>query len=210
LAFVLAAACSAALHLRAEQRGPRWQVYAFKPLTTALLLALAVASPAAHGAAYQWAIATGLACSLAGDVFLMLPGDRFVAGLAAFLVAHVAYAIAFVVGVPAGWSVLLAVPLALAGVLLLRHLWRHLGRMRLPVVLYAAAILAMAWSAWARGWALPTTGSMLAVAGATLFLVSDGLLALNRFGRPVAHAKPWVMVPYVGAQALIALSVGTV
>ena len=44
-AFLAAAALSVGLQLRAEYRGPRWQVYLFKPSTTALLLLLAADDP---------------------------------------------------------------------------------------------------------------------------------------------------------------------
>jgi uncharacterized membrane protein YhhN len=61
---VAAAALSAGLHLRAEYRRPRWQVYLFKPLTTAILLLLAALATSAHGPRYQIAIVVGLGCSL--------------------------------------------------------------------------------------------------------------------------------------------------
>ena len=73
ISAIAAAALSAGLHLRAESRGPRWQVYLFKPFTTSILLVLAALATTAHGARYQLAIVFGLACSLIGDVVLMLP-----------------------------------------------------------------------------------------------------------------------------------------
>ncbi|MBV9110557.1 MAG: lysoplasmalogenase, partial [Gemmatimonadetes bacterium] len=54
-------------------------VYVAKPLTTTLIIALAMSRPSPIGG-YREAIAAGLVCSLAGDVLLMLPSDRFVAG----------------------------------------------------------------------------------------------------------------------------------
>ncbi len=208
-AFLAAAALSVALQLRAEYRGPRWQVYLCKPSTTALLLLLAVLSTTAHGARYQQAVVIGLACSLAGDVLLMLPRDRFVAGLASFLLAHVAYIVAFSAGVPIGTAPALLVPLAAMAALLLWLLWPGLGKLRLPVVLYSATILLMVWQAWGWHWAFDTPGSRLAALGATLFMASDAVLALNRFRRPFPGAQAVIMLTYVAAQALIALSVGT-
>lgn len=208
-AFLAAAALSVALQLRAEYRGPRWQVYLCKPSTTALLLLLAVLSTTAHGARYQQAVVIGLACSLAGDVLLMLPRDRFVAGLASFLLAHVAYIVAFSAGVPIGTAPALLVPLAAMAALFLWLLWPGLGKLRLPVVLYSATILLMVWQAWGWHWAFDTPGSRLAALGATLFMASDAVLALNRFRRPFPGAQAVIMLTYVAAQALIALSVGT-
>src|SRR5215213_9375630 len=86
---------SALLTIRAEHREIRPQVYVFKPLTTALIILVAL--QAGHGTAgfYTPLIVAGLVCSLAGDVFLMLPRDRFVAGLVSFLLAHLCYVAAF-------------------------------------------------------------------------------------------------------------------
>ena len=205
-----AAALSTWLHIRAESRGPRWQVYLFKPLTTSLLLLLAALSPSAHGSRYQLAVALGLACSLIGDVFLMLPSDRFVPGLASFLLAHLAYVVAFTSGVPFSTDPAVALPLLAAAAPLLWLLWPRLGRLRLPVLLYTATILLMVWQAWGRSWALPTPGSALAAAGATLFMVSDALLAVNRFHHSFRSGQALIMATYVAAQALIGLSVSTI
>lgn len=206
--MLAAATVSVALHLRAEYRGPRWQVYLFKPLTTTLLLGIAGASASAHGAPYQAAIVVGLVCSLAGDIFLMLPRDRFMAGLGSFLVAHLAYLAAFSSGVPLGAAPALAAPLVALAILLLWLLWPKLGSLRTPVLLYTTAILVMVWQALSWRWTAPTLGSGLAAGGALLFMTSDAVLALNRFRQPIRGAQVLIMATYVAAQALIACSVG--
>ena len=203
---IAASSLSLWLHLRAESRGQRQRVYRFKPLTTSLLLLLAVLLTSEHGARYQLAIVIGLVCSLIGDTFLMLPRDRFVPGLASFLLAHVAYLVAFTADVPLGTA--LALPLLAAAVPLLWLLWPSLGALRLPVLVYAATILLMVWRAWSRSWTRLTPGSMFAAMGATLFMASDAILALDRFHRPLRQAQSLIMTSYVAAQALIALSVG--
>jgi uncharacterized membrane protein YhhN len=207
VAGTVVAAASVVLHVRAEYRGPRWQVYLFKPLTTAVLLALALLAQASDGPRYQAAIALGLALSLAGDVFLMLPRDRFVAGLASFLLAHVAYLVAFTAGVPLGTAPWLIAPYALAGGAVLALLWTRLGALRTPVVIYVAVIVLMATQATARAWTLHTAGAVLASAGAALFMTSDAVLALNRFHTRLRSAQALIMGTYVAAQWLIALSV---
>jgi uncharacterized membrane protein YhhN len=204
----MAAALSAACHLRAEYCGPRWQIYLFKPLTTAILLAIAGLATSAQGSRYQVAVGLGLALSLLGDIFLMLPGDRFRAGLTSFLLAHLAYVVAFTSAVPFGSAPALLAPTLAAAGLLIRILWSGLGRLRPAVLLYTVVILLMVWRAWARGWEFRTAGTVIAAVGATLFMTSDALLALNRFGRPFANAQAWVMSTYVAAQSLIAVSVG--
>ncbi len=206
---IAASSLSLWLHLRAESRGERQRVYLFKPLTTTLLLLLPVLSTSAHGARYQLAIVVGLVCSLIGDICLMLPRDRFVPGLASFLLAHIAYLVAFTTDVPLGTAPALALPLLALAVPLLRLLWPDLGALRIPVLVYAVTILLMVWLAWGRSWTLLTPGSMFAAMGATLFMASDAILALNRFHRPLRQAQSRIMTSYVAAQALIALSVGT-
>lgn len=93
--LTLLAILSAALHLRAEYFGPQYHIYVFKPLTMAFILLIALRSRWPEFSRYKVAIIVGLLFSLAGDVFLMLPSDRFVAGLGSFLVAHLFYITAF-------------------------------------------------------------------------------------------------------------------
>ena len=201
------AVVSGCLHLRAEYRGPRRQVYLFKPLTVVWLLVLALTVAEPVSARYQFAVVVGLAFSLAGDVFLMLPGDRFLPGVASFLLAHLAYLVAFTSGVPFGANLPLLAPYALLGGVMLGVLWRHLGAMRLPVVVYVAAIVVMAWQAAGRAASLGTAGVLLAAAGAALFVVSDAVLAVNRFRRRFRSAQAVIHATYYAAQLLIAWSV---
>jgi uncharacterized membrane protein YhhN len=198
---------SATLLLRAEYAGARRQVYLFKPLTTGLIVALALAAPPSVSSFYQSAVLLGLLFSLAGDIFLMLPTDRFVAGLTSFLVAHLCYIAAF--HSVAGFSVsaVALVPFVLYGAVLLWVLWPHLGRLRGPVLLYAAALLVMGWQAAEMYLTGTTDGTLVALVGAGLFVVSDSVLAINRFVRPFHTAQAAVLSTYFAAQWMIALSV---
>lgn len=199
-------AASGLLNIVGEERGPRWLVYVCKPLTTVLILVLA-ASVAAGPPRYQAFVVAALAASLAGDVFLMLPDDRFVSGLVSFLVAHLAYLAAFAAG-PVGatpWIVLGG--LLLAGGMVLRALWHGLGALRGPVTGYVAVMLAMAWMAVVRWLETPGPGTAAAAVGALLFVLSDTLLALDRFRTRLPLARGLVLATYYGAQVLIALSV---
>lgn len=185
----------------------RWQVYAFKPLATLLILALALSlSPARPD--YQWAIAAGLLLSTAGDVFLMLPRDRFVAGLASFLLAHLCYLRAFSIEVPFGAGLLLWLPFFAAGGMVVALVWPGLKpALRGPVVVYVIVIAAMAGQATGRWY---VSGSMVALAaavGAGLFVVSDAVLAIDRFRWPFRAARAVTLATYWAAQLLIAISV---
>jgi uncharacterized membrane protein YhhN len=205
-ALSLLALASALLCVRAECAGRRGRVYLFKPLTIALVVLIALEPKHAAAGAYRPLVVAGLLCSLAGDVFLMLPRDRFVAGLVCFLFAHLCYVAAFFGDGAADGPRWAALPLAVYGALMLRGLWPRLGRLRGPVVVYVLVILLMAWAATARWLAAGAGGRLAAAAGAWLFVVSDSALALNRFRGEFRGAQAVILSTYFAAQWLIALS----
>lgn len=207
LALSLLIAASAALAIAAEHRGQRRAVYVLKPLTTILVLALAATSARPVAGGYQALVCAGLVFSLAGDVFLMLPRDRFVAGLASFLIAHLFYIAAFAPRPATFAAPLVLLALLAYGIVLLRALWPRLGALRVPVAVYAAALLVMAWQAAARWAVLDTTAALLAAVGACLFVISDSVLAWERFARRHDYGQVVVLSTYFAAQWLIALSV---
>lgn len=207
--FVLlgAIAISAALHLQADYRRAWQQTYFFKPLTTVLIILFALMFPPHGSPIVKPLIIGGLIFSLAGDIFLMLPSDRFIAGLVSFLVAHVLYIAAFVAA--GGWQLtpIAAIPAVATGAVLLRMLLPHTGRLRLPVTVYALALLVLLWQSVGRVLAAGDTRAWLALAGAAVFIASDGTLAFNRFVKPFRAAQLVVMSTYVLAQVLIAASI---
>ncbi|HEX6368158.1 MAG TPA: lysoplasmalogenase [Longimicrobium sp.] len=207
LTLALPVAASAAITIWAEHRGARRAVYVFKPLTTVLILALAATAPHPASRAYQALVCAGLLFSLAGDVFLMLPRDRFVAGLASFLAAHLFYVAAFAPRPPTLAAPLVLAALAAYGAVLLRALWPRLGALRAPVAVYAAALLVMAWQAAERWSVMDTTPALLAALGAGWFVVSDSVLAWQRFRRRHVYGQAVVLATYFAAQWLIASSV---
>lgn len=201
-----AVAVALALNLRAEYFGPIWQVYLFKPLTTLLIIVLARRGPGTTGRIYRAAIIAGLVWSLAGDVFLMLPGDRFIFGLGSFLVAHLFYTGAFVSDGGFKASPALLGAYGLYYLLLITMLQPYLGTLTIPVAVYGIALATMGWQA-AERWAVRRTGPAAGAAlGALLFVVSDSVLALNRFAIPFRAGRLVIMTTYIAAQWLIARS----
>ncbi len=199
---------SAFLTVHARYTGPPQRLWLFKPLTTISILSIALTSDLCNFHAYKMLICSGLVFSLAGDVFLMLPKDRFLFGLLSFLMAHVFYIVAFTRGTGFGCTGWIAGSMALIGILLAVLLTPHAGRMKLPVVIYTTVILIMAWQACERWNRLRQGNAFLAGAGALLFLVSDSLLAWNRFRRPFRSAEALKLGSYFLAQWMIAVSVG--
>jgi uncharacterized membrane protein YhhN len=188
-------------------KGLRGLFYIFKPLTLALIILVAFLGKMPLTAAYKVFILAGLVCSLAGDVFLMLAEKYFPAGLASFLAAHVFYILAFRSGAAHPLSVALLLPFGVFGLLIFRTLAPSLGRLKLPVFVYTAAITVMAYLAADRFIYLGGTPTLLALAGAILFLTSDSVLAFNRFLKPLSWAQVVILGTYFPAQLLIALSI---
>ncbi len=172
-----------------------------------LLIILAALTTHPFSSTYGIFVAAGLALSLAGDVCMMLPEKRFIEGLAFFLAAHGAYIAAFRPGPGERVAASTMLPFIVLGLLIFRMLAPSLGRMKLPVLIYVAAISAMGCLAASRFIIRGGTGPLLAMIGALLFMGSDGALAYNRFIRPFDAAQVVILGLYFPAQLLIALSV---
>lgn len=185
-------------------RDDRTLQYVTKPAALGALVAVVVLLDPTDPARRVWFVAA-LVCGLAGDVFLMLPSDRFVAGLAAFLVGHLLYVAGFMTDPPSlGAAAISLLVVAAAVVPVAARLMRALregGHTGLtgPVAAYMVVIGAM----WASALA---SGSPLAGAGGGLFVASDSLIAWDRFVRPLRWAGVTIMVTYHLGQAGLAFS----
>jgi uncharacterized membrane protein YhhN len=185
-----------------DRRTERWA----KPATLIALIVAALVLGASDTAAGRWLL-VALVFGLAGDVALLEKSDsRFRLGLAAFLVGHVAFVLCFIrVGLdPQGWNYVSF--LVLGGCLLATRQVAASTYLRgglalaAPVALYTVVIGAMVIYAF-------TTGESLIAVGATVFAVSDTVLARDRFVRPWDGAQLLVMVTYHVGQALIVIGV---
>ncbi len=143
---------------------------------------------------------SGLAISALADLLIEF---SFLAGLGAFLVAHLFYIAAFL-GKEPRFSGLRLLPFAAWAVLVLPVLAGRAGPLALPVCLYGVVIFAMMWRAAAAvqgpGW----NASVMGLVGAILFGVSDTLLGYSRFVAPLPASNVLIMGTYWAAQALIA------
>lgn len=207
LFLAAAAIISGVAYILATYGAAPWLRYTLKPLTTLLILALALSFTNPISPLYRTLIAVGIAFSLAGDVFLMLPQNTFVFGLVSFLIAHLFYIFAYrsVSGFHFTWW--LALPYMLYGFFMLYLLWPHVGDLRIPVIVYAAVLMIMGWQAAEQWWQVRDTSMLLAMVGAILFILSDTTLALNKFRAPVPQRDLIIMSTYYSAQFLIAWSV---
>lgn len=143
-------------------------------------------------------IQLGLVLSLAGDVLLAWPGDLFLAGLCAFLGAHLVYLHAFTRDCRRPAWIALGVAGALAGGMYGLLYLGGLGALELPVLVYSLAIAAMLWRALARpGEAgIDRRSAWLGALGALLFVLSDSLIGFNRFLLPIPGADYPILACY--------------
>ncbi len=202
------AALLAGAHIVARLAGWPRAAFWLKPLPIALFVLVAATASPPLSSLYRGLILAGLLFSMIGDIFLASGEKRFVPGLAAFLIAHLFYAGAFLTQQGPGGPWWLAA-LALAyGALMVALLWPHVpDSLRAAVAAYMGVILCMAWLA--AGWWIDTgsRNAGLAALGALSFVASDSALAWDRFRRPFRLAPLVVMATYYLAQALLALSV---
>ena len=197
---------AAVIYAFALDMPPKWSRTAAKTAAVAFLTVLA----AMQGGPLLFVAA--LALSAIGDAFLSRDGEKaFLGGLASFLAAHIVYVVLFL---KAGggldllsaesWRGAIALAMAAFVIVMLAALWRRVGpQLRTPIAVYVAAILAMGISAL-------TTDKVWVIVGAVLFMVSDGLLAAERFLlAAISPHRVWmryaVWVLYYAAQLAITL-----
>ena len=151
----------------------------------------------------------GLVLSLAGDVALLWPKEGFLPGLIAFLLAHLAYIAAFCLPERFAAKRTPFVAYALVAGIILALLWPGVpGGLRLPVVAYVLCLASMAAQAavvWRTAQGTSDEGRWrLAAIGGALFVLSDALLATNKFAAPLPLAPLWILATYWSAQWCIA------
>ncbi|TNF65375.1 MAG: lysoplasmalogenase [Gammaproteobacteria bacterium] len=182
----------------------RYMLYLFKPATIVIIIVY-ILTAKVHSQWYADLIVIGLIFSLIGDVFLMLPQDRFVFGLAAFLMAHLVYILALYFHIYA-FEYWLLIPLVIYGLAIFYYLYPKLDEFKLPVMIYICVILVMIWFAcvwWLNG------GPWFIFIGVILFGLSDTVLAIDKFRFSFKQAQAIILLTYFIAQYCIASSTMT-
>ncbi len=156
-------------------------------------------------------VGLALVGSLAGDILLMFVDQSpnyFLFGLVAFLIAHIMYVFAFLKHrnktiKPFGFIIILL----LYATMLFYFLKDGLNDMLIPVIIYMLVILSMSTAAFLRRGRVNKLSFILVFLGALFFMLSDSILALNKFYSPLTHANFSIMITYAIAQYLIVLGV---
>jgi uncharacterized membrane protein YhhN len=214
-----------------ELRGQRpLRLIAKAALSTLFVVTAATRALSPAGATgFAWTIVTAMVLCLVGDVCLALPLTRdarsgadpedeeesrssfpwFLAGLAAFLLGHVGYIVAFFsAGRVNALTGLGALVTTVVSATVFRWLSPRLGRMRLPVLAYMTVLTLMVVGAWtvAGTTEIPPLGRGFVIWGALLFFVSDLFVARQRFVSP-GRVNAVIGLPlYYAGQFLLAFS----
>ncbi|MCF6365224.1 MAG: lysoplasmalogenase [Bacteroidales bacterium] len=149
---------------------------------------------------YRKIILIGFIFSLAGDIFLMKVVDKFIFGLAAFLIAHVFYIIAFSNRFKS-LKIISSVPFYVIAGILAYLFYPYLGNMSIPVLVYIFVIMTMVWRAYLQR--KHNKFAIYAFAGAILFAISDSNIALTKFVQDYDYSKIITIILYWSAQFLI-------
>lgn len=180
---------------------------AFKPL--ALLVAITfIASRAMQTRArgrFDLILLGALLASLVGDVLLMQSDAYFIPGLVAFLVAHGFYIALFLQDSPRFPSGRALLGTLGVGAAMLVWLWGGLTDpgLKIAVPVYVGVIALMAAQAIGRATVLRDARAWGVAVGAVVFMLSDALIAVNRFVQPLPLAPLWILSSYYLAQCLI-------
>ena len=181
-----------------------------KPLLMPLLMVLFLENIKGVSSSIKWGVLAGLFFSWIGDVALLVEDTNpsfFIVGLLGFLIAHVNYIVVFNKSRTkrAEGSILkpVLIPVfVLFTIGFLFVLWPHLGDLRIPVIVYATVLMLMGVFAVSRK---VSPGFNLVLVGAVLFVISDSVLAINKFYAPFESARVTTMLTYTIAQLFIVL-----
>ena len=183
--------------------------FVFKPLIVIWLLSWFVLQTGMTNSPLKKWMILALLFSWAGDVLLMFQDSNsifFLMGLSSFLVAHLFYILFFHLvrkqeHVAMRWYLLLVV--LMYCVVIIYILSPHLGELIWPVRIYAAVISCMLMLAMHMSFIKNKRAGLNLMTGAMLFIISDSILAINKFYYPFQLAGIFVMATYGLAQFFI-------
>jgi len=185
--------------------------FIFKPLIVPVISLAFLQYPGPVTNSPKHFILFALFFSWVGDILLIFDARNelfFLAGLSSFLVAHLFY-IAFFYRIQMrekirsnGWLMVIVAVYYTSLILLLAD---KLGDKEWPVRIYGIVISFMLLLALHLSRLRDRRASGMMVAGAVLFVISDSLLAINKFLVAFEAAGMLVMLSYAFAQWLIAM-----
>lgn len=200
-----------AANIFGAETGNEYVQFATKPLLMPLLAFLFLSETKGFISKLSLLVLLALFFSWIGDVLLIFQGRQsifFLLGLSSFLLAHIVYILFFhkiriAESVLSRWWILLLVAAYYAGLII--WLSPYLGEMKIPVRMYGVVISFMLMMALHMLYINNKKSGTLFLIGAALFVLSDSILAVNKFYMPLWGASAWIMITYGLAQLLIVM-----
>ncbi len=190
----LAVIFSGWIYVDAAYRGPKWQVWIFKPITMLLLLLWAWQGP--EMTTFSYLILFGLLASLVADIIQMLPTERMLYTIGALFISHLLYTLYFANPLKLSFYWPLILVLFAVGVAIVLLLWNQLEDMRWPVATYIAVTLLMVWVAAESYLTQPGDMSFSQLAGSILLLIANIIWLTNRYRISFKAANGIIAVCY--------------
>lgn len=197
------------IHLYSEFIDNKTLRYVTKPLLMPLVLLYYIFS--LSFTAINWFLIIALVFGLLGDISLMIgrEGKWFMMGLGSFLIGHIFYIITYLTLLgtdilqfpPLGW--LLLIPLVVITLFFFFRIKGKMGDLKIPTISYIIVIFLMSFFAMLLLAVFPELAFSLTYIGAILFIISDGIIAVDKFDVNIPKRGVYIMLTYVLAQFFI-------
>lgn len=204
----------AVIEVFSEYKDNKKLEYGTKPLLMPLLILFYIFGVLENASIsnVDWFIMVALIGGWAGDIFLMLENEDkwFLFGMGAFLVNQIFYIVSFLLSIPnianfSIWGLFLLGPALLILFFTVPRFIKKTEDMKIPVIVYMAAILTMHIAALLRLANFSGLPFVLVYVGSISFIFSDAMIALNKWAGEFLNARLVIMTTYLLAQFSIAL-----
>jgi len=175
-------------------------IFKLIPMALIIILGLIYVTSQKPKQRYHYLTVVGLLFCILGDYLI---SQVFVSGLVAFLIGHIFYIFSFRQQKQAEPDkvrfIILAYALIMMTIMSIALINKGDLYLVLPVIIYTAVIALMVYTAW-------RTRSNWLIVGSILFLISDSILAWNRFVSDISYSSVLIMTTYYAANYFIATS----
>jgi len=197
------------LHVYSEAIENKTLRYITKPLLMPLIIFYYIFSVNLN--TLNWFLIIALIFGMLGDISLMIgrEGKWFMIGLGSFLVGHIFYIITYLLlsassllqFPPIGWFLLL--PLVGLTLFFFLRIKGNMGELQIPTMIYLVVIFLMSFFAMLLLSVFSPLAFIFVYIGPILFIISDGLIAVDKFDTKISKEGVYVMITYVLAQLFI-------
>ena len=181
----------------------------FKPLTTILIIAIAVIAYSNNETTYSLMIIVGLIAALVGDIFL-ISEKYFLQGLSSFLIAHIAFTYAFTLLFGFNFNIIALVGLVIIGGSYYMFLFKKLDDFKIPVAVYILVIMIMNWQAVGLMFNDASSVYIMLAVGSLLFSFSDAVISYDKFIGKFKIAEILILSTYWLAIYIFAVTAGSI